>query len=102
MLTVVSKEQGKSYIEMASEILDFLNARVGRKYPARNPRGVPTVNAEVVIARLKEGYSLPDLKAVVVSKHRQWGGDDKMAKYLTPQTLFRRSNFERYLGELDE
>ena len=28
--------------------------------------------------------------------------DEKMSKYLTPETLFRRSNFERYMGELDD
>jgi len=102
MLKVVSEENKKTYLEMATEIIAFLNEKVGRRYPALNPRGAPTANAQVVMMRLKEGYTVPDCRAVVASKYRQWGADEKMARYLTPETLFRRSNFERYLGELDE
>ena len=100
-LKVVGKI-GPTLIELASEVLEFLNGKCGRKYPARNPRGQPTANADVVIHRLKEGYTVSDCRAVIAAKFRQWGHDERMSKYLTPETLFRRSNFERYMGELDE
>lgn len=92
----------KSWIEQAIEVIGLLNEKVGRRYPVKNPRGEPTANAQVVMMRLKEGYTVSDCRAVIASKFRQWGHDERMAKYLTPETLFRRSNFERYLGELDE
>lgn len=102
MLKVVSEENKKTYLEMSEEIITFLNEKVGRRYPVKNPRGQPTANSQVVMMRLKEGYTVSDCRAVVAAKFRQWGADEKMAKYLTPETLFRRSNFERYLGELDD
>lgn len=89
-------------IDQALEIIGMLNEKVGRRYPVKNPRGEPTANAQVVMMRLKEGYTVSDCRAVIASKFRQWGHDEKMSKYLTPETLFRRSNFERYMGELDE
>jgi uncharacterized phage protein (TIGR02220 family) len=49
--------------------------------------------------RLREGYTESDCRAVIARKVRDWLHDDKMSRYLTPETLFRRSNFERYIGE---
>ena len=89
-------------IKMAELIIDFLNLKTGKKFRAKNPRGEETAMSAFVVARLKEGYTVSDCRAVVAAKFRQWGADEKMAKYLTPETLFRRSNFERYLGELDD
>ena len=91
-----------TYIDRAIEIINFLNHKTGRRYPARNPRGIPTANAEVVLHRLREGYSVDDCKSVIAKKCRDWLHDEKMSRYLTPETIFRRSNFERYIGELGE
>jgi uncharacterized phage protein (TIGR02220 family) len=102
MNVVPLKAEGKTLIEQAAEVLTLLNAKTGRKYAAKNPRGAPTANAEVVMARLKEGYTLEDCKAVIASKYREWGHDERMSKFLTPETLFRRSNFERYIAEVGE
>lgn len=99
MLALV-KEKVESLLDQAIAVIDFLNAKTGRKYPGRNPKGNPTANAEVVIHRLKEGYTVEDCKSVVAKKCRDWLHDEKMSKYITPETLFRRSNFERYVGEL--
>ena len=40
-----------------------------------------------------------DFKKVIDIKVDQWLDHPKMDAYLTPQTLFRASNFERYLNE---
>jgi uncharacterized phage protein (TIGR02220 family) len=101
-VVAIRQEQPATQIEQAVEVLNFLNAKTGRKFPARNPKGAPTANSEVVMARFREGYTVEDCKAVIAAKYRQWNHDEKMAKYMTPETLFRRSNFERYLGELGE
>ena len=47
--------------------------------------------------RLKE-TSLESVLAVIKLKVRDWGHGD-MARYLRPETLFRRSKFDSYLGE---
>ena len=93
-------KENPSLIEQADEVLKFLNAKTSRHYSARNPKGVPTANAEYVMCRLKEGYSVQDCRSVIAMKCREWGADDKMYKYLRPETLFRRSNFESYIGEI--
>jgi uncharacterized phage protein (TIGR02220 family) len=102
MLSVVDGEKKKSLIEQAEEVINFLNGKTEKAYRARNPKGNPTSNSEYVIARLKEGYTVQECKQVIASKCRGWLHDEKMFRYLTPETLFRRSNFERYLGELGD
>ena len=99
---VENQEKPRSLIERAEEIIGFLNGKAGKRFPARNPKGLPTANAEVVMHRLKEGYTDDDCKAVIARKVRDWGHDERMSKFLTPETLFRRSNFERYIGECVE
>lgn len=78
----------------ASEVISFLNEKAGRNY---DPNGA---NADHVVARLKEGATVEDLRAVVAKKCRDWRGDEKMAMYLRPETLFNRTKFASYKGEL--
>ena len=99
MTVVEMPKKEPSMIEQAEELIQFLNEKTGKRYPVRNPAGRPTANADVIMQRLKEKYTVADCKAVIVRKCRDWLDDDKMNQYLTPQTLFRRSNFERYIGE---
>ena len=99
VLKMADAEQ-PSLIEQASTVLTFLNGRTGKKFLPRNPKGAPTANADFVIHRLKEGYTVQDCKSVIALKCREWLHDEKMSKFLTPETLFRRSNFERYIGEI--
>jgi uncharacterized phage protein (TIGR02220 family) len=79
---------------LALEVLDFLNSKTGRNYEA-----VPA-NLELISARLRDGASVDDLRAVVAKKTREWAGDEKMAQYLRPATLFNRTKFAQYKGEL--
>jgi uncharacterized phage protein (TIGR02220 family) len=49
-----------------------------------------------VRARVRDGFTLDDFKAVIDAKVAQWGEDEKMAEYLRPETLFG-TKFEGYL-----
>lgn len=80
---------------VALQILEFLNDKAGRRY-----RGT-TVNLSFIEARLNEGYSADQLRQVVAMKVREWSHDEKMAKYLRPETLFNRTKFNSYVGCLD-
>jgi len=95
-------EKEPTKIEQAEEIIEFLNKKAGKSYPTRNPKGRPTANADMVICRLNEGYEVADFKAVIARQCREWADNDKMRKYLRPQTLFNRTNFETYIGECSE
>lgn len=78
----------------AAEILTFLNAKAGRNFDLNG------ANADHVVARLKEGESVDDCRAVIALKCREWSGDEKMSKFLRPETLFNRTKFATYKGEL--
>lgn len=52
----------------------------------------------LIIARLKEGYTLEDFKSVIDMKNKEWGHNKDMSKYLRPATLFAAKNFASYAG----
>jgi uncharacterized phage protein (TIGR02220 family) len=81
--------------QQAKEVLQFLNDKTGRHYEA-----VPAT-LDPILARLKGGSSVEDLRAVIAKKTREWGADEKMQKYLRPKTLFNATNFANYKGELE-
>jgi len=88
-----------NYSGQAGEVLDFLNKKTGKNFLLKNPGGKLTANAQKIIDRLKDGYTAQQCKTVIARKHRDWKDDDDMRKYLTPDTIFRKAKFEKYLGE---
>ncbi|PYE21351.1 putative phage protein (TIGR02220 family) [Paraburkholderia silvatlantica] len=80
--------------QQAEELIEHLNALTGRSY-----RMVES-NIRVVTARLREGATVEQAKAVIAAKVKQWGRDPKMAEYLRPETLFNATKFEQYLGQI--
>lgn len=78
----------------AVEVLQFLNKKTGRAY-----RPAPA-NLGLIVQRMRDGASTDDLRAVIAMKVREWKGNEKMAQYLRPATLFDRTKFEQYVGEL--
>lgn len=49
--------------------------------------------------RFREGFNLEDALIVVRDRWERWKNKPEMREHLNPQTLFRPSNFERYLVE---
>ena len=78
----------------AIEIIEFLNEKTGKNY---QPKGV---NLEIIIARFKEGATTTNCRQIIAKKRREWIGDEKMSQFLRPKTLFNKTNFANYLGEL--
>ncbi|WP_174978298.1 conserved phage C-terminal domain-containing protein [Pandoraea eparura] len=78
----------------ASEVLDYLNAKAHRSFqPVK-------ANLSMIGARLSEGATVADCKAVIDAKVAQWLNDEKMAEYLRPETLFNATKFAGYRGSL--
>ncbi|OFK25061.1 conserved phage C-terminal domain-containing protein [Olsenella sp. HMSC062G07] len=80
------------------EIVEYLNAKTGKSF-----RPTAKANATPIKARLAEGYTVADFKAVIDAKVPEWLGvkakDGRdMTQYLCPETLFRERNMERYLN----
>lgn len=79
---------------IVNTIIDYLNVKAGTHYK-------PTTRSYIkeITGRLKEGYKLDNFKYVIDVKVAEWKDDKKMRQYLNPETLFRVSNFDRYLNQ---
>ncbi len=91
---IVSQEKADTLRQQAVSVLTFLNAKAGRNFKP------VAANVDPIVTRFREGYTAQDCKSVIAKKVREWKGDDKMNEYLRPKTLFNRTNFANYEGEL--
>lgn len=78
--------------EIYISIVSYLNEIAGTSY---KPTTAKTKKA--IHARLEEGFTVDDFKKVIAKKCAEWIGDEKMEKYLRPETLFG-TKFEGYLN----
>jgi uncharacterized phage protein (TIGR02220 family) len=88
------RQKSPELVSQAGEILNFLNLKTKRQYRAVD------ANLDLIISRLESGVAAQDFKCVIAKKTREWLTDPKMETYLRPKTLFNKTNFEQYLGEL--
>lgn len=86
-------KDNNSVSEDVTEIIDYLNMRLGTRY-----QSTTKVTKDAIKARLNEHFTVQDFKDVIDKKCIEWANDEKMAKYLRPQTLFG-NKFEAYLNE---
>lgn len=78
----------------ARDLLEFLNRKADKHFQ-------PTaVNLDTITARLREGATVEQCRAIIGLKVARWKGDARMHEYLRPETLFGRRKFASYLGEL--
>lgn len=82
----------------AGRVLDRVNELTGKHFRLMNPNGSATPNADLMIARLREGYSEKDLVLVAENRSKAWNGM-KMQQYIRPKTIFGKTNFSTYLAE---
>jgi uncharacterized phage protein (TIGR02220 family) len=81
-----------TFKESCIEIISHLNEKAGTKYKATTAKTKTAIHA-----RLSEGFTVDDFKTVIDKKCAEWIGDEKMEKYLRPETLFG-TKFEGYLN----
>lgn len=80
--------------EKAKTLLAYLNERAGKNFH-------PTqTNLDFIIARMVDGASEQDCRDVICDRVAAWVSDSKMREYLRPETLFNRTKFNSYLGNL--
>lgn len=73
------------------EIIDYLNEKAGKRFKV-NDKTKAHINA-----RVNDGYTLADFRAVIEKKVAEWRGTE-MDKFLRPETLFG-TKFESYLNQ---
>ena len=86
------RERNKDRDKDTENIISFLNSTTGSKYKASTDK-----TRRLIAARLAEGFTVDDFKAVITKKAKEWQGTD-MAQYLRPETLFG-TKFEGYLNQ---
>ena len=86
-------------IEQAAEVLAFFLKTTGARYPVR-VRSKPSASAELVMARLRDGATVGELRGLIAFKWDRWRGNADKAVYVRPSTLFRKRNFEEYRAEI--
>lgn len=76
------------------EVLNLFNQITGHRHRAGkgNITGIKRV--------LKEGYTLQEIQEVIQLKTIQWKNDAKMSDHLNPVTIFRESNFDKYINQV--
>lgn len=77
-----------------TEILSYLNELAGKRFkPIKS-------NLSPIIARLKDGYTVQELKEIVQVKTLEWKNNEVMNAHLCPTTLFRPSNTDKYINQI--
>ena len=89
---VPAKSKKQTFNTEAAEVLAYLNQVCGSRFQA------VAANINLITARLREGATVADMKAVIDRQHAEWATDDVMRKYLRPETLFNASKFASYVG----
>lgn len=74
------------------EVINHLNQRAGTHYKATTSN-----TRKLIKARLKEGFTIDEIKLVIDKKCADWLRNPAMAEYLRPETLFG-NKFESYLN----
>lgn len=75
------------------EIVNYLNDVSGKNY-----RSSTRKTKDLIKARWNEGFGLDDFKKVIDIKNEEWKNDQKMNKFIRPETLFS-PKFEGYLNQ---
>lgn len=82
-----------SKLDDVKVIISYLNEKAGTQYRATSKKTQSLVNA-----RFNETFTIDDFKRVIDIKVAEWGNDEKMSKFLRPETLFG-PKFESYLNQ---
>lgn len=86
-----SSDDSSKDSEIYSSIVSYLNQKAGTNYQAATKKTRACIHA-----RLAEGFTIDDFKAVIDKKCAEWIGGE-FEKYLRPETLFG-TKFEGYLN----
>ena len=92
--TVVKPLESGNGIENVNEIktvIEYLNSKAGKNFK------ITAGHSKHINARLREGFTVEELKLVVDTQVNKWVNDIKMVQYLRPETLFNSEKCDGYL-----
>lgn len=80
----------------ATEVLAYLNKKAGKNFQP------VAATLDPIIARLRDGATVLQCRAIIGLKCAEWGRDLERRKFLRPETLFNKTKFASYQGELPQ
>ena len=88
---IYSRAENKNF--PYDKICEYLNNKINSNYKPTSKK-----TRDLIKARFNEGFTLEDFKTVIDKKVLDWSKDEKMSKFLRPETLFS-NKFESYLNQ---
>lgn len=88
-----STSQMDEHLKERKQIIDYLNEKTGKTFRYNAKETIQFINR-----LFKEGYTITDFKKVIDNRVAVWVDNPDFNVYLNPSTLFRPSNFEKYLN----
>jgi len=94
-------ENAKYYFEFY-QVISRLSELTGAKYriPETMTKFLSYKPYTLLKALFEDGNDYEIINKIVEAKCAEWLSDSKMCAYLVPDTLFRKSNFEKYLAAI--
>lgn len=95
------EEERKDIVDVI-DVCTFFQSETGKslKIPSSDSNIKRSDKYKRINARLQEGATVEDCKAVIRLKNKQWKNKPDMKKYIQISTLFAKANFEKYLDEV--
>jgi uncharacterized phage protein (TIGR02220 family) len=92
-------ENAKYFFEV-TQVLDLLSERTSVRYKIPNTKLAfeKYEPYKLIKERITDGANLEDIFSIIELKFKEWQGT-KFFIYMKPSTLFRKSNFDKYLQE---
>jgi uncharacterized phage protein (TIGR02220 family) len=87
------KEKSQNKEIPFDRIIEYLNNKTGKNYKSTTGK-----TRDLIKARYNEGFTEENFRKVIDNKASHWLGDEKMDRFLRPETLFG-NKFEGYLNE---
>ncbi|MDR7817100.1 conserved phage C-terminal domain-containing protein [Riemerella anatipestifer] len=81
-------------LTMEKELLKKFNEITGRRFRETK------ANLQGISARLKDGYTEQEILEVIQLKTLEWKKNPTMSVHLNPVTIFRPSNFDKYINQV--
>lgn len=92
-------ESNSKYKNEIDEIITYFKKTTGQRGLEQALKSKS--QREFISGRLREGYSVQDLKDVVSFMYKKWKDDYKMRNYIRISTLFNSEKFHGYVGMVD-
>jgi uncharacterized phage protein (TIGR02220 family) len=87
------KKESSTDMQIVTDVVNYLNEKTKQAFKPTTKETVQFIRSRASLDK----WGLEDFKLVIDFKASDWMNDERMRQYLTPSTLFRAANAEKYL-----